>query len=107
MVVESEVLKAQSCALSKFSLPMHSNVFFFFKRIIQSRGETKVFPPKMKGRTASLIATALPCFQSMRMITSEANATQKTTEQHSTQEFVMNLGKLVKNKSPMKSGRNN
>ena len=25
MVVESEVLKAQSCALSKFSLPMHSN----------------------------------------------------------------------------------
>ena len=28
MVVESEVLKAQNCALSKFSLPMHSNVFF-------------------------------------------------------------------------------
>ena len=26
MVVESEVLKAQSCALSKLSLPMHSNV---------------------------------------------------------------------------------
>ena len=25
MVVESEVLKAQSCALSKLSLPMHSN----------------------------------------------------------------------------------
>ena len=25
MVVESEVLKAQNCALSKFSLPMHSN----------------------------------------------------------------------------------
>ena len=27
MVVESEVLKAQSCALSKLSLPMHSNEF--------------------------------------------------------------------------------
>ena len=27
MVVESEVLKAQSCALSKLSLPMHSTVF--------------------------------------------------------------------------------
>ena len=26
MVVESEVLKAQSCALSKLSLPVHSNV---------------------------------------------------------------------------------
>ena len=26
MVVESEVLKAQSCALNKLSLPMHSNV---------------------------------------------------------------------------------
>ena len=26
MVLESEVLKAQSCALSKLSLPMHSNV---------------------------------------------------------------------------------
>ena len=26
MVVESEVLKAQNCALSKFSLPVHSNV---------------------------------------------------------------------------------
>ena len=26
MVVESEVLKAQNCALSKLSLPMHSNV---------------------------------------------------------------------------------
>ena len=26
MVVESEVLKAQSCALSKVSLPVHSNV---------------------------------------------------------------------------------
>ena len=26
MVVESEVLKAQNYALSKFSLPMHSNV---------------------------------------------------------------------------------
>ena len=25
MVVESEVLKARNCALSKFSLPMHSN----------------------------------------------------------------------------------
>ena len=25
MVVESEALKAQNCALSKFSLPMHSN----------------------------------------------------------------------------------
>ena len=25
MVVESEVLKAQSCALSKLSLPVHSN----------------------------------------------------------------------------------
>ena len=25
MVVESEVLRAQNCALSKFSLPMHSN----------------------------------------------------------------------------------
>ena len=24
-MVESEVLKAQNCALSKFSLPMHSN----------------------------------------------------------------------------------
>ena len=28
MVVESEVLKAHSCALSKLSLPMHSNVGF-------------------------------------------------------------------------------
>ena len=27
MVVESEVLKAQSCALSKLSLPVHSNVY--------------------------------------------------------------------------------
>ena len=26
MVVESEVLKAQNCALSKFSLPVHCNV---------------------------------------------------------------------------------
>ena len=26
MVVESEVLKAQNCALSKLSLPMHSDV---------------------------------------------------------------------------------
>ena len=26
MVVESEVLKAQTCALSKLSLPLHSNV---------------------------------------------------------------------------------
>ena len=25
MVVDTEVLKAQNCALSKFSLPMHSN----------------------------------------------------------------------------------
>ena len=25
MVMESEALKAQNCALSKFSLPMHSN----------------------------------------------------------------------------------
>ena len=28
MVVESEVLKAQNCALSKLSLPVHSNEFF-------------------------------------------------------------------------------
>ena len=28
MVVESEVLKSQSCALSKLSLPMHSNESF-------------------------------------------------------------------------------
>ena len=28
MVVESEALKAQNCALSKFSLPMHSNGSF-------------------------------------------------------------------------------
>ena len=27
MVVESEVLKAQNCALSKFSLPVHCNEF--------------------------------------------------------------------------------
>ena len=27
MVVESEVLKAQSCALSKLSLPVHSNAY--------------------------------------------------------------------------------
>ena len=30
MVVKTEVLKARKCALSKFSLPMHSNVGFFF-----------------------------------------------------------------------------
>ena len=29
MVVEAEVLKAQSCALSKLNLPMHSNELFF------------------------------------------------------------------------------
>ena len=97
MVVESEVLKAQNCALSKVSLPMHSNVFLFFQRIIQYRGETKGSPPKKKGQTVSLISTTLPCNQSLKMITSETNATQKTTEQHSTQQFVMNLGKLVKN----------
>ena len=31
MFVESEVLKAQNCALSKLSLPMHCNVFFGWK----------------------------------------------------------------------------
>ena len=32
MVVESEVLKAQSCALSKLSLPVHSNVYLRLKK---------------------------------------------------------------------------
>ena len=32
MVVESEELKAQNCALSKFRLPMHSNVPYFFQK---------------------------------------------------------------------------
>ena len=31
VVVESEVLKAQSCALSNLGLPVHSNVAIFFK----------------------------------------------------------------------------
>ena len=43
MVVESEVLKAQNSALSKFSSPMHSNVCFgsgvsgmFWRSVVQS-----------------------------------------------------------------------
>ena len=32
MVAESEVLKAQSCALSKLSLPVHSNEDLMFKQ---------------------------------------------------------------------------
>ena len=33
MVVESEVLNAQNCALSKFSLPMHSDGVIMTKKI--------------------------------------------------------------------------
>ena len=37
MVVESEVLKAQSCALSKLSLPVHSNVAVRSRLILFTR----------------------------------------------------------------------
>ena len=38
MVVESEVLEAQNCALSKFSLPVHCNATFdnFVQKIIKN-----------------------------------------------------------------------
>ena len=39
MVVESEVLKARKCDLSKFSLPMHPNVLNAFQIILINHSE--------------------------------------------------------------------
>ena len=55
MVVESEVLKAQSCALSKLSLPMHSNakghlqVFLILCSKLKCQNAQRVSPFKYFG----------------------------------------------------------
>ena len=57
MVVESEVLKAQNCALSKFSLPVHCNEKFGYS---------------VKGHMGTLVFEPLPPFQSNGLLVSSS-----------------------------------
>ena len=55
MVVESEVLKAQNCALSKFILPMHSNGALSLKEKSPTITVTRFFCQCHTERIQSLI----------------------------------------------------
>ena len=68
MVVESEVLKAQNCALSKFSLPMHCNVVFFFLSFFNVRA---IFVDnKLKAVKQALPSTVQHCCFDFHLIKS-------------------------------------
>ena len=54
MVVESEVLKAQNCVLSKFSLPMHCNVRDNLPKIIQQIVPESIFDKLFFGKLSCI-----------------------------------------------------